>query len=61
MDITGNESSKERTFRERILLKTKVPESESSWPFRSRERKFQGANWPGFYWPTPHKRFHTYD
>ena len=30
----------------RILLSAKFPGSE-----RSKERKFQGANWPGYYWP----------
>ena len=38
-----------RSSRERKLAKTFVPGSERAEPFRicSRERKFQGAKWPG--------------
>ena len=41
-----------RSSRERKLAKTFVPGSERAEPFRicSRERKFQGAKWPGSEW-----------
>jgi len=40
--VPGNESSSERK-----LARTFVPGSEMAGPFCSRERKFQGAKWPG--------------
>ena len=34
------------TYRERKVARTFVPGSERAGPFRSMERKFQGAKWP---------------
>ena len=44
--FNNNESSRERTF---------VPASERAGPSRSRERKFQGAIWPGSEWASERK------
>jgi len=42
----GGERARERIGRERKFQGARRPGSE-----KAREQKFQGANWPGFYWP----------
>jgi len=46
LEYNGMSQITSRTNRERKFERVNVPGSEYSWV-----RKFQGANWPGSYWP----------
>ena len=43
----GAKFPRKESSREQKLTRIFLPESERAGPFRCRERKFQGAKWPG--------------